>query len=66
MIDKVRAAVYHGPIEKLQGEECLVRDDPEDDTQVLVQFNNVKLVVGSTCMGAGWHTFSKKNFTIEG
>lgn len=64
-ISIVKSAVYHGPIEKLQGEKCLVRDDQDDETQVLVQFDDVKLMIGGTCMGRGWHTFAKKNFTIK-
>lgn len=61
----MKNATYVGPNERFQGETALVRDDPEDHSQYLVQFDTQPFYVGGQNLASGWHPFRKDHWRVE-
>lgn len=69
-IERTHGAVYQGPTEKLHGLEALVRQDPDNQFQWLVQFHGYEadgakvLFIGGVNLASGWHPFPKSSFSV--
>jgi hypothetical protein len=58
-------ATYTGPNDRLSGQTALVRDDPEDPSMYLVQFDKNPLWIGKNNLASGWHQFFRKHFSVD-
>lgn len=59
------AGTYRGPCDKLAGQHALLREDEDDHSVYLAQFDTNPLYVGGENLGTGWHAFNKEHFTLD-